>query len=357
MTKTKMLVIALHLALVGVFVLAQIAGAGPHSNWREALEAAQKERKVVVSLPPNADLRKRIEEAFERRFTGIDLEPVPGRGSKSVRRIADEFKAGVPYVDVHVGGSASLLSGLVRPGYVDPIEPYLILPEVKDPGQWWGGHIYADKTEKFAYSFIAYLSKNIFYNKNLVDPGEIRSYDGLLNPKWKGKIGFFDPRVPGPGDATWTYLWEVMVARTRRVLADSLAKGKLAITIGVSFYSLSPFLKAGLPIEPLPIPEEGTYATGGTGILVVLKNPPHPSATTVFVNWFLGKEGQELFSKAMSHVTRRLDADSKWTRDLGVVGAREVISIEDYHRTENQSEVRIQQVRLPAIKFARKILK
>ncbi|MFQ5853805.1 MAG: ABC transporter substrate-binding protein [Candidatus Binatia bacterium] len=360
-------------ALVGflLFGWAQGSWASWKSEWEKVVEAAKKEGKVVASIPASAKLRKRMEEAFEKRFAGIDLEPVPAGPSRNVRRIADEFKAGERYFDVHVSGASSMVTGLVRPGFVDPIEPYMLLPEVRDPKNWWGGHIYADKAKRFAYSFIAYLSQNIYYNTNLVNPEEIRTYDDLLNPKWKGKIGFFDPRIPGPGDASWSYMWEVkgenylrglvrqdlQITTNRRVLAESLAKGKLAITIGVSYYSLAPFLKAGLPMKALPIPKEGTYATGGAGVMVIVKDPPHPNATKVFVNWLLGKEGQEIFSKAMGHATRRLDVDTAWIYKLGYVPAKDALTVDDYYKHENQSEEKVQNVRIPARKFARKLLK
>jgi len=367
----KRLLVATHLAWAGLIFIAGIASAGPPRDWQQALVGARKEGKVVVSVPPNAELRKRMEGGFEQRFPGIDLELVPGRGSKNVRRIADEFKGGVRYFDVHIGGSLSLLTGLVRVGVVDPIEPYLLLPEVKDSKNWWGGHMFADRAKRFAYIFSAYLSQNIYRNTNLVGPEEILTYDDLLDPKWKGKIGLLDPRSPGPGDATWSYMWEVkgedylrklvrqdlFVTRNRRILGESLAKGKLAITIGLSYYLLAPFLKAGLPMQALPIPKEGTYATGGTGNLVIVKDPPHPNATGVYINWFLGKEGQEIYTRAMAQASRRLDVDSAWVRKFGYVAAKEVLSVEEYYRVENQSEEKIQKVRIPAKKFARKLLK
>ena len=247
----------------------------------------------------------------------------------------------------------------------------MFLPEVKEAKNWWGGHIYADKSKRHAYSFAAYLSQNLYYNSKLMRSDQIRSYEDLLDPKWKGKMGFLDPRVPGPEDSTWSYIWAVKgedylrklvrqdltVARNPRVLADSLARGKLAVTIGVSYYFMLPFLQADFPVKPFPIPKEGTYATAGTGNLVIIKDPPHPNATRVFVNWLLGKEGQETFSKAMNHASRRFDVGSTWLGSIGTVAAKEALSVKDYYRHEIGSEEKIKKVRIPAREFARKLLK
>ena len=122
---------------------------------------------------------------------------------------------------------------------------------------------------------------------------EVRSFDDLLDDKFKGRIGFLDPRTPGSGASMWSYLREVKgedylrklaahklaLSRDQRVLAEILAKGKVAIVLGLTYYSYAPFIKAGLPIEPLPVPKEGIYVSGGSGHLVVLKNAAHPTPT------------------------------------------------------------------------------
>lgn len=359
--------------LIVALAVAEIASAGPEMDWQRVLAAAKKEGKVVVSIPSSAELRKLMGKAFGRRFAGVELELVPGRGSRNVRRIVDEFKAGVRYFDVHVGGSQSMLTGLVlvKGQILDPVESYMVLPEVKDPANWWGGHIYADKAKKFAYSFQAYVSKNMWYNSDLVSPDEIRSHADFLNSKWKGKIAFHDPRTPGAGNSTWAYMWkvegedylkklvsqELFVSRNSRQIAESLAKGKISISIGVTYNSFLPFIKAGLPVRPLPDLKEGTYASSGHGNLAILRNPPHSNATRVFVNWFLGKEGQEIFGKAMGQPTRRLDVSTEWIHEFGYKPAKDFLTVEEYYRFENQSEEKIKKIRIPAKMFARKILK
>ena len=340
------------------------------SDWDKLVDAAKKEGKVTVSVPASAELKKQIEEQFNKRY-GIEAETFTARGSAAVRRMADEFKAGVRNFDLHIGGSSSIISGMLDEGILDPIEPWLALPEVKDPNQWWGGHLWVDNAKRFVYMFQAYLSEVIWYNTDLVKPNEIRSLDDFLNPKWKGKIGYLDPRTPGAGDSTWAFMWQVKgeeylkklvaqdlyLGRDQRVLAESLAKGRVAVMIGLSYYSYLPFLKAGLPIKALPTLKEGNYGTGGSGNLVVIKAPAHPNSTKVFVNWLLGREGQEIVTKALGQATRRLDVDTRFLKDSGTIAAKDVMSVDDFWQIENQSEAKLDKVRKPAAKFARALLK
>ena len=75
------------------------------ADWEKVVEAGKREGKVTVSIPASAELRKQLEENFKKRF-GIEVEIFTARGSAGVRRMADEFKAGVRYFDLHIGGSA-----------------------------------------------------------------------------------------------------------------------------------------------------------------------------------------------------------------------------------------------------------
>jgi tripartite-type tricarboxylate transporter receptor subunit TctC len=50
-------------------------------SWEQIVAAAKKEGKVVVAMSPSAELRKAMEEAFEKKF-GIDVELAPGFASE-----------------------------------------------------------------------------------------------------------------------------------------------------------------------------------------------------------------------------------------------------------------------------------
>jgi iron(III) transport system substrate-binding protein len=349
--------------------LAQGVKAAAQTEWDRTLELGKKEGKVVVSIPASAELRVAIEKQFEARF-GIDVEPIVSRASNVIRKIVDEAGAGMRYVDLHIGGSESIITGLLPEGILEPVDGLMLLPEVRDPKQWWGGHIYIDNAKKFAYTSLAYQSESLWYTPQLMKPEEVRSFDDFLEDKWKGRIGILDPRTPGSGASMWSYLREVkgeeylkrlvsqrlFINRDQRLLAETLAKGKIAAVIGLTYYSYAPFIKAGLSVQPLPTPKEGLYVSGGSGHLVALKNLPHPNAAKVFVNWFLSKEGQQTYSKALVQGTRRLDVDTKWLKEMGVIAAKDALTLEQYYKRENQSEEKINRMREPAAALARKLL-
>jgi len=370
LVRNVMSVTLLGLLLFATAAYGQQSKAASPAEWDKLVDAARKEGKVTVSLPASAELKRQIEEQFKKRF-GIEVEVFTARGSAGVRRMADEFKAGVRHFDLHIGGSSSIISGMLDEGILDPIDPWLVLPEVRDPKQWWGGHLWVDTAKRFIYMFQAYLPESIWINTDLVKPNELRSFDDFLNPKWKGKIGYLDPRTPGGGDSNWSYMWQVKgeeylknlaaqdlyIGRDQRVLSESLAKGRVAVMIGNTYYSFMPFVKAGLPVKPLPTLKDGTFGTAGSGNLAIIKAPAHPNSTKVFVNWLLSREGQEVFSRGLGQATRRLDVDTRWLRELGTIAAKDSMSIDEFWQVENQSEEKLDKVRKPASNVARALLK
>jgi iron(III) transport system substrate-binding protein len=358
-------------ALLTIFLPSSLLAADWQTEWERTLAAAKKEEGPVVGIPASSELRKAIGARFKEKF-GIDVELFPSRGPENVTRIIKEYSAGVRYFDILVAGGATPLA-MVAAGVADDFQSYMILPEVKDPKNWWGGHIWEDNvsTKRYIYAFLCYTSETFWYNASQVELQEIRSFDDLLNPKWKGRIGFLDPRNPGSGQNTWAFLWQVkgeeflsklaqqdlLVTQNQRQLADGLAKGKLAFTIGLSHYSYEPFIKAGLPVKPVPNLKEGAHANNGSGVVTIVKNPPHPNATRIFVNWLLGKEGQEVYGKAMLQGTRRLDVDTQWLKESGIEGCKDIMTVDDYYRRETHLESSVNKLRKPATALANKLLK
>src|SRR5580765_3214303 len=69
---------------------------------------------------------------------------------------------------------------------------------------------------------------------------------------------------------------DIVLGRDQRVLGENIAKGRVAIMFGLTSYSLLPFIKAGLPLKAVSGLKEGTYGTGGSGNVAIIKTPAHP---------------------------------------------------------------------------------
>ena len=361
--------------LLGALLLALFHGtalsADAPEDWKKIIEAAKKEGKVVAGGPPTAVLRKQFKETFEGRF-GIELELLSAPGPQNAQRAIAEFKAGVKHFDVLHGGSGTL-EPLRNENMLAPFMDHLILAEVRDPKQWWGGHMWEDnvKTNRFIYSFSADFSVPPFYNSDLVKPGEISSYDDLLQPKWKGKIGMFEPRVPSAGQGLWGYLMRakgkeflqklteqnLYIQRDGQQLAVNLAKGNLAVALALSQRFVAPYIKGGLPIKVLTSVKEGMGGSNGFGTVAIMANAPHPNATKVYINWLLGKEGQELYGRALTQGSRRFDVDTKWLARYNTPAAKDVTTPEEFEKVRFYGEDVVKNWREPAGEFARKILK
>ena len=358
--------------LIATVVLVNgIHAADAPDEWKKVIEAAKKEGKIVAGGPPTAVLRKQFKETFENRF-GIELELQSAQGAQNAQRAMSEFKAGVKYFDVLHGGSGTI-EPLKYENMLAPFMDFVILPDVKDPKQWWGGHMWEDnvKTNRFIYSFSADFSVPPFYNTTLIKPDEITSFDDFLQPKWKGKIGMFEPRIPSAGQGLWGYLMRakgkeflqrlaeqnLFIHRDGQQIAVGLAKGNLAVALGLAQRFVDPYIKGGLPIKTLTSIKERLGGSNGFGAVAIMANAPHPNATKVYINWLLGKEGQELYGRALTQGSRRLDVDTKWLARFNTPAAKDMTTPEEFEKIRFYGEDVIINWREPAGEFARKILK
>ncbi|MGH7784248.1 MAG: hypothetical protein ACREO5_10460 [Candidatus Binatia bacterium] len=117
--------------MIVLFLLpAPSSAAESRAEWESVLQKGKAEGKLVLAIPPSAELRKELEPLLKQKF-GIDAELLVSRGADSANRIASEFNAGVRTIDGLIQGTTTAMS-LQDNGMLDPVNAYMILPEVKD---------------------------------------------------------------------------------------------------------------------------------------------------------------------------------------------------------------------------------
>ncbi len=292
-------------------------------DWEKTLAAAKNEGTVAVITSFGSDVRDNVARSFKEKH-GLDTEFVVGRVAEIYVKVQNERRAGLYLEDAYLTGMTSLIQ-FRDLGFLEPLKPALVLPEVLDPKAWMNGQPRFVDKEGLILAYLAAASSPLYINTDFVKPDEMKSYRDLLNPRWKGKIVVMDPTTGGMGSTFFYILWEIMGPDFTRELAKQdlaiiqdgrqqvewLARGKYLISGNMLADMYTDFLQAGAPIKII-LPKEGTAVTGSIGGLSLFNKAPHPNVARVFINWLLSKEGQTLMSQLTKTSSSRLDVSQEW---------------------------------------------
>jgi iron(III) transport system substrate-binding protein len=300
------------------------------AEWESTLAAAKKEGKVSVITDVTATLRDALTLEFQKKY-GISVELFGINGREVPPRVAAERKAGQFLWDIYIHGSTTALQAMIPMGAFDPLEPALILQDVKDPKTWRGGAIEFLDPSKMVMVMTPFQRGTIFYNSKLVNANEFTSHKDLLNPKWKGKLVVDDPRRGGPGVATFTFFYlhpelgpdfiralgkqQMTISRDYAQEVDAVGQGRYPVLIGGADFIAINRAKQGAPIaivDPREL-KEGTDVSPANGNLALFNRALNPNAAKIYVNWLLSKEGQTIFARANGYVSARLDVPTDHT--------------------------------------------
>ena len=284
----------------------------PRAEWEKTVEAAKKEGQLTLyhwGTPLMLDAG-----AFQKAYPEIKVTIVSAMGNDLMQRILAERRGEKFIPDVYIAGIATMMV-LHKAKTFDPIKNALILPEVSDESKWWRGkHTYGDAERAHIFTFTKSPDYgSIGLNTKLVDPLEFKSYWDFLQPKWKSKITVQDLRGGGPGSTPLRFMYynpdlgakylrqlyggmDATLYRDNRLALDWLGSGKFALAFFVQKVEEAEI--KGLPVLQFRQPmKEGVGLSSRVGHMALLNRAPHPNAAKVFINWYLSRDGQELFQR------------------------------------------------------------
>ena len=122
------------------------------SSWDSLLAKARAEGSVTVAGPGTVSARRSLTKPFEERF-GIRVEYDGSRNSDQRIQIINQRAAGIYQTDLWIAGFGTF-EGLDVSSFFEPLEPALLLPDVKDPKIWLNGYLWHDAKDRriFAHS-------------------------------------------------------------------------------------------------------------------------------------------------------------------------------------------------------------
>jgi ABC-type Fe3+ transport system substrate-binding protein len=293
---------------------------GAPPEWERILKAGQAEGRVTVGGFPA--LARPMSAAF-KRDTGIDLNFFGGSSSEQSTRFEAEARARNMTIDLLLGGAREL--ALKQDGLMNPIRPQFILPGLAEKNFRGGSYKWMDNEKQYLVHGAEWVFGWVLVNKDIVDPGEIKSWKDLLNPKYRGKIISHDPRSPGPGQGATNFIYkahgldyikdfflgqEVKFTTDNRQVVEEVVRGTRPISFASIQFHVEGFRQSGIRNLEVVLPADYPgYLTSGFSVLKQAKGVPHPNAATVFINWYLSHPGQELYQSVMLETARRLDVD------------------------------------------------
>jgi ABC-type Fe3+ transport system substrate-binding protein len=286
-------------SIAGLFAALAISSA--RADDAALLAQARKEGRVVwyTTLIANQVVEP-LKAAFQAKYPGVVLDYARGDEQPNAVKILNESRAGRTQADVYDG--LTIMESLKRAGLT---APFSAPNDSAYPGEMRA----ADSTW---HALLLFVFAEGYNADTIGSAGPPKTYQDLLDPKWKGKMawnvasiagayGFVGATLTSMGQtAGMDYLRALSkqnvigVAASSRAILDQVIAGEYLIDL-MTFDNHAVISAAKgapsrwRPLEPAPV------AFDSVGLL---KGAPHPAAAQLLLDFLLSEDGQRVLSKA-----------------------------------------------------------
>lgn len=272
-----------------VFFLFSVIVATAGANAARAKETVT----LYTSVP--TQIMSKIQAAFEKHDSNIDLRVFRSGTGNIAAKIATEREAGGVKADVIWVADFAYYETLKKEGLLfkyDSPAGAALPPSMKDPE----GYYYSARM----------IAMALTYNPNFVK-NPPQTWRDLLDPRWKGKVVMSNPQYSGAaldtiGGLVMNYGLDYLrrlrannttVVRANAAVAGKVTSGEFSIGIILDYYVRSQ-RKKGSPIE-LVYPKDGAVAIASP--IAIISSSKHKVAAEKFLDYVISEEGQAALVK------------------------------------------------------------
>lgn len=290
------------LDLRAVAFVAALFVAGPAVAADEALIAAAKKEGQLTWYTTQIvnQFARPAAEAFQKKY-GIRVNYIRADSNEVTLRIRNEGRAGRVLADVFdgTGATAALKNDNLVAKYI-PQSAERLPARYKDKDGYW-------------------VATNLYvltpaFNTDLVKKGtQPKTYQDLLDPKWRGKLTWNSSVTPSGGagfvgvvlahmgeEKGMAYLRQLsgqkitgLQVAARQVL-DQVVAGEYAIALNIFNNHAVISAAKGAPVEWIPMEP----ALAVFSCLSLTAGAPNPNAGKLFIDFLMSEEGQKLYRAA-----------------------------------------------------------
>ena len=284
--------LVLFLAVICLFSQFVLAQAGPSP---ELIEAAKKEGALGYYTTMTLSQSKKLVDRFEQKYPPIKVELFRTGGDPLLNKIITEARGGLNAWDVTSG----------RGDMVLPLMENKLIAAYRSPES---KKIPEDLVDKEGFWTAFYVNPYVLgFNTNLVKREKApKTYEDLLNPKWKGgKISIDDEAyglliglMDAWGKEKAVDYFRKLAAQQPVVMRGNTNRVQLAVAGEYSLIiAYAPTIQRetshGAPIDWVPLEPVAVQVNP----VMVAARAPHPNAAKLFTDFVLSEEGQKMLVK------------------------------------------------------------
>src|SRR6266545_4029245 len=140
-------------------------------SWEQTVAAGKKEGQVTIYHTRGPF--DNVFADFTKRYPGIKLVSVVGRGGDLISRIMGERRAEKYLTDIYLGSSGTPMDVLYPAKFLEPVESILIVPEVRGASTWFRKQQHLAGPEgRYVCVFEGVVRADRAYNSSLGGPKE-----------------------------------------------------------------------------------------------------------------------------------------------------------------------------------------
>lgn len=281
-------------------------------SWAQAnpdpklIEGAKKESQLVYYTTMTLDQSKQTADRFEKRYPFIKVTLFRTGGGPLLNKIFTESRGGRHDWDVVVGRGEMVL----------PLMQRKLLASYRSPE---AGMIDKDLVGKQGTWTAYYVNSYVLgWNTKLVKREDVpKSYEELLNPKWKGGQISLDTEAYGMFEGlkgVWGTEKTIAYFKKLAAMDPVLKRGnteRVQLTVAGEYplivaynQTIQRLTSKGAPIDWIPLEPVVTQVNPA----MIGAKAPHPNAARLFYDFILSKEGQEML-RGFQRIPVRKDVD------------------------------------------------